>query len=180
MFWGSHDDSPNFDKRRDHAKIKKLDSMEDAWWESEMQVKKDRVKLVAQRQHKSNTFTNSLLDKCKLHGGPVSTEQEVQQISKEKSFLRCELQYRRLTHSKDALLGSQLYKVNGLSSEEMATNLLNLVNSGTVSTFNNCICLNICICSTSMIQIHVLFIIINSGMKIHQQLRFLMKGRSCR
>ena len=101
--------------RETMQKLKKLDSMEDAWYESQGEVKKERVKLVAQRQHKSNTFTNSLLGKCKLHGGPVSTEQEVQQISKEKSFLRCELQYHRLTNSKDALLRPQLYKVNGLS-----------------------------------------------------------------
>ena len=101
--------------RETMQKLKKLVSMEDAWYESQGEVKKERVKLVAQRQHKSNTFTNSLLGKCKLHGGPVSTEQEVQQISKEKSFLRCELQYHRLTNSKDALLRPQLYKVNGLS-----------------------------------------------------------------
>ena len=68
--------------------------------------------------------------------------EELKRIENNKPFLRLELQFQRLTHARDALYRPELYKVNGLTAEQMSANLKILINpdnheaSSTVTFFN--------------------------------------------
>ena len=55
--------------------------------------------------------------------GPVTIAQEVQNFSKNKDFLRHEIQYEQVTYPKDAHFRPHLYKVNGLNIDKMIKNL---------------------------------------------------------
>lgn len=71
-----------------------------------------------QKKKRSNDFVDILFKKCKEHGGPVTSGQEVKDLvanydSKElKQFLRQEIQYQRVTHPRDVAARPDLYKVN--------------------------------------------------------------------
>ena len=69
-----------------------------------------------------------MLIKCKQHGGSITSLEELKRIENNKPFLRLELQFQRLTHSRDASYRPELYKVNGLIAEQMSANLKILIN----------------------------------------------------
>jgi len=83
-----------------------------------------------------------LLIKCKQHGGPITSLEELKRIENNKPFLRLELQFQRLTHAIDTSYRPELYKVNRLTAEQMSANLKILINpdnheaSSTVTFFN--------------------------------------------
>ena len=57
----------------------------------------------------------------------MTNAEKVAKISENKSYLRLELKYRKKMHPKDADQNPELYKVNGVSAEEMKENLTSLV-----------------------------------------------------
>ena len=110
------------------CKVRKLDMMESVWVTEQQQVKTNKLLADTQKTSWKNNFIDNLLIKCKHHGGPVTNKwSEISNISHDKAALRIEVQYQWLTHPTDALLRLELYKVYGLNTEKMSTNLICLV-----------------------------------------------------
>ena len=125
MFWGNQQETKAYE-RRDLAKVRKLDEMESVWNKQQQDLQLEHLNMSAKKKQRSNDFIDVVLSKCKLHGGPVTNAEEVKDIPKNKSFLRHEIQYQRVTHPKDVIIRPNLYKVNGLSIDEMTSNLLSM------------------------------------------------------
>ena len=110
------------------AILKHLDAMEVTWSNKQKQKKKQRLRENLQKKVRANDFVDQLLVKCKEHGGPVTSVNEVKALVSKKSpelktFLRQEIQYQRVTHQHDADVRRDLYKVNKISQKEMIENL---------------------------------------------------------
>ena len=79
-------------------------------------------------------YKDLLLKKCKQHGGPVATVEDVRMLvnnesdeKKLKSCLRTEVGFQKALHPFDARERSYLYKMNYLSVEELTENLVILL-----------------------------------------------------
>ena len=78
-----------------------------------------------------DNYQESLLKKCKEHGGPVVTVKELKELVKRigkdekilKSCLRTEVGFKRVMHPLDATERPHLYKMNHLSGDELLENL---------------------------------------------------------
>ena len=126
MFWAGNDNNL---VHKDHNTMKILDDMEASWDLSQKEKQKGKLQSNILKKIRSNNAVDALLIKCKEHGGPVTTMLDVHKLSDNKSYLRREIQYQRVTHPRDASERPELYKVNCLSSEEMVLNLSYMLNS---------------------------------------------------
>ncbi len=115
--------------------LKALDIREEQWTEDQMKVKKEKIKENIKKRKRANDFVDVLLKKCKEHGGPVATGVEVSDRVESfkgseaaaKQALRQEIQYQRVTHTKDVAARPDLYRVNKVSVDDMRQNLIALV-----------------------------------------------------
>ena len=115
-----------------------LDEMEDTWTADQKKAKKDRLKATMEKGRREGELYGIVLRKCKLHDGPLTSVNELQTFLKtqkenkeKKKLLRLEIQYQR-SHQRDCQDRPDLYKVNGLTEEEIIANLATLLASDSV------------------------------------------------
>ena len=126
MFWGNNDADVD---NKDRKTMNMLDAMELSWNEDQKSKQSAKLQSNIEKKQRSNDFVDALLIKCKNHGGPVTTVADIQAIS-DKSYLRQEVQFQRVTHPRDVAERPALYKINGLTADEMAANLITMLDSG--------------------------------------------------
>ena len=114
--------------------VKVLDEEEREWVKSQNILTEEKLKNDAKKATHQMEYTNSLLAKCKVHGGPFVCADEVDNCLKlanseieKKKILRVEILYRRHTSTKDVSNRPHLYKVNQLSLAEMKINIVTLI-----------------------------------------------------
>ena len=118
--------------------FKILDGMENDWTHDQKLVKKEKLRAEMEKGKRTGEFLGMVLRKCKLHDGPLTSINELEEFLKrengdKKKLLRVEIQFQRLTNSRDFQERPDLYKVNGLNGEEMITNLATLLASDAVA-----------------------------------------------
>lgn len=105
-------DSDRKEVNRKALKImNKLDEMEMVWVEEQKEEKLKVLEHKLKKKHNANAFLDSVLEKCKQHGGPLTSPDDITLIRENKSFLRLEIQFRRITNPKDAVARKDLYKL---------------------------------------------------------------------
>ena len=102
---------------------KALSEREQAW------VREQKILKIENTQHKKQTACNTSLQQdkalkhCKTWGGPSTStdelEQALQRAENEQFCVKQELLYYRLAHPLEMKLNKQLFKVRGVSHEEM-------------------------------------------------------------
>ena len=118
---------------RDIAKV--MDKSEQEWVKSQKLLTEEKLKRNVANAQKAEEYIRTLLQKCKVWGGPFTTVDELQKCvetqdeTKLKSILRTELCFRRHTSRRDFTSRPYLYKVNQVSSTEMKLNLAMLLSS---------------------------------------------------
>lgn len=110
---------------------KALDVMEKKWTAAQKAKKKEKIKHNIEKRQRHNDYIDVVLKKCKTHGGPLTSSEEMQTFLSQysgdknmKSYLRQEVQYQKLTHPRDSDARPHLYKVNKMSMEELTENLI--------------------------------------------------------
>ena len=108
--------------------LKSLDEMEIKWTSSQKEKKKLWTQSQFQKKSRSNDLIDQLLIKCKEHGGPITSVEELKILIKSKPLqlktkLRREIQYQKQTHPTDGEARTELYRVNNLSEKDMIENL---------------------------------------------------------
>lgn len=111
--------------------MKALDIREESWTTDQKDLKRQRLKRLAEVKKRASEMIDNVLRKCKDHGGPLTSTDEVRALQSKgdsnlKSQLRLEMQFQKLTHQKDAVARPQLYKVNKMTDDELADNLSTL------------------------------------------------------
>ena len=113
-----------------------LDTMEETWTVNQKEYEREVLKKRLAKGKRQREFLATILRKCKIHGGPMTSLSELEafmQDNKEnkekKKLLRLEIQYQKLTHKADFEGRPDIYKVNGLSEGEMFENLTVLLAS---------------------------------------------------
>ena len=103
----------------------------------EQKLKKDAEKATHQFE-----YVNSLLTRCKKHGGPFASTEEVGQClhnivddTDKKCILRVEILYRRHSCSSDAQQRAHLYKVNQISLTKIKVNIATLLTNNFAESF---------------------------------------------
>ena len=130
--------SPSFNDIVTRQVFKVLDSMEVGWTKKQKQSCKERVKAAVVRSKRLGEFLGMVLRKCKIHGGPLTSVEELENFVREKNTerakkcLRLEIQFQRMTHQGDSQERPDLYKVNGIDAVEMIANLAVLLSSDVV------------------------------------------------
>ena len=111
-----------------------LDKEEKAWAESQNILTEVKLKNDVKKAAKQIEYVHLLLAKCKKHGGPFISINEVETNLKvvgsdteKKRILRAEILYRRHTSTKDFQNRPHLYKVNQLSLIEMKINIATII-----------------------------------------------------
>lgn len=124
--------------------FKALDSMEMNWSAEQRSKYKNKLKLLCTNNEKRKQFVDILLQKCKEHNGPLTNENELNDLVKSfnnikllKSALRIELQYQKAIHVRDAQERPELYKVNSLTEDEMKINLMILFSGDSITDSEN-------------------------------------------
>ena len=112
--------------------------MENDWTHDQKLVKKETLRAEMEKGKRTGEFLGMVLRKCKLHDGPLTSINELEEFLKrengdKKKLLRVEIQFQRLTNSRDFQERPDLYKVNGLNGEEMITNLATFLASDAVA-----------------------------------------------
>ena len=118
--------------------FKILDGMENDWTHDQKLVKKEKLRAEMEKGKRTGEFLGMVLWKCKLHDGPLTSINELEEFLKrengdKKKLLRVEIQFQSLTNSRDFQERPDLYKVNGLNGEGMITNLATLLASDAVA-----------------------------------------------
>ena len=108
--------------------LKDLDATEVIWSSDQHEKKIEWLKYQLQKKVRANDLVDQLLVKCKQHGGPVTSANELMTLVNEKPaklkmILRAEIQYQRVMHQQDAVARRELYKVNALPEKERIENL---------------------------------------------------------
>ena len=113
---------------RNIAKL--LDVEEKKWVQSQQLLTEQKLKENAAKASHRVEYVHVLLAKCKKHGGPFVSVQELESHLKElrneadvKKMLREEISYRRHISTRDFQERPQLYRVNQISVIEMKVNL---------------------------------------------------------
>ena len=113
---------------------KVLDEDEKLWVKGQNILHEEKLKRDAENANHLLLYVQSLLAKCKKHGGPFISAEEVDQCLKDikdeiekKRILRVEILYCRHTSGSDAQQRPHLYKVNQLSLAEMKINIVILL-----------------------------------------------------
>ena len=94
-----------------------------------------------EKAKKQSNYTNKLLQQCKSWGGPVTTIEELLQITQSKpdkieQIVRTELSYYRDTHKSDVIANAHLFKLNKVTHEGRLANLsILLSDKSTESTY---------------------------------------------
>ena len=94
-----------------------------------------------EKAKKQSNYTNKLLQQCKSWGGPVTTIEELLQITQSKpdkieQIVRTEFSYYRDTHKSDVIANAHLFKLNKVTHEERLANLsILLSDKSTESTY---------------------------------------------
>lgn len=109
---------------------KLLDRDEQSWFEEQAELTKEKIaKRKDKALHRGN-YIHTLLSKCKDHGGPFVTIDELEQcLMKEytddelRRILRREILFRKHTSLKDFHANPALYKVNKMPTVDMKVNL---------------------------------------------------------
>ena len=109
---------------------KELNLMEMSWTAEQRVKLKEKIEEAVKKNTRTGNYRDLLLKKCKSHGGPVTSIEDVTYLvnktddkKKLKSSLRSEIGFQKVLHPFDAKERSYLYKMNFLSAEELAENL---------------------------------------------------------
>ena len=97
-------------------------------WDSVQKKKHDeRLKEKILKADKSKDYIKKLLQDCKSWGGPATTSEELISIISGREnthhILRTEVAYYAHTHKSSRITNKDLYRINGVSDEEMIENL---------------------------------------------------------
>ena len=113
---------------------KVLDDEEKIWVKSQNLLHEQKLKKDAEKATHQFEYVNSRLTRCKKHGGPFASTEEVEQCLhnivddiEKKRILCVEILYRRHSCSSDAQQRSHLYRVNQISLTEMKVNIVTLL-----------------------------------------------------
>ena len=110
--------------------IDQLKKMEKEWTKQQKERLKQKIKDAVAKRARKSQYKEILLKKCKLHGGPVTSAEEVRNLviriddNDLKSCLRAEIGFQKALHPFDAQERSHLYKMNYLSVDELVENLV--------------------------------------------------------
>jgi len=114
------------------------------WSAGQRSKYKNKLKSLCTNNEKRKQFVDILLQKCKEHNGPLTNENELNDLVKSfnnikllKSALRIELQYQKAIHVRDAQERPELYKVNSLTEDEMKINLMILFSGDSITDSEN-------------------------------------------
>ena len=114
--------------------IKTLQSMEGCWNQKQTDVWKEKIKSSLQKKVRSAQYKDVLLKRCKDHGGPLlSAEDVANHIQKNndkkklKGELRAEVGLQKALHPFDARERPHLYKMNFLSVDMLTENIVILL-----------------------------------------------------
>ena len=78
MFWGKQEDGGALVERKVLPKMRKLDTMESGWTGSQKTIKRIHfVTAPLNKKQRSNNQLDSLLIKCRQHGGPFTSSEEL-------------------------------------------------------------------------------------------------------
>ena len=122
---------------------KVLDDKEKIWVKSQNLFHEQRLKKDAEKTTYQFEYVNSLLTKCKEHGGPFVSTEEIEQCLhnidddiEKKRILRVEILYCRHSCGSDAQQRPHLYKVNQLSLTKMIINIATLLTNNFVQSLD--------------------------------------------
>ena len=87
----------------------------------------ERLELKLKKAQKAKDYTRKLLQDCKSWGGPCTSVDELRYILKGKDqqqqIVKTEMAYYAHTHKADKIALKELFRLNGISHEEMLENL---------------------------------------------------------
>ena len=113
---------------------KVLDDEEKIWVKSQNLLHEQKSKKDAEKATHQFEYVNSLLTRCKKHGGPFALTEEVEQCLhnivddiEKKPILHVKILYHRHSCSSNAQQRSHLYKVNQISLTKMKVNIATLL-----------------------------------------------------
>ena len=113
---------------------KVLDDEEKIWVKSRNLLHEKKLKKDTEKATHQFEYENSLLTRCKKHGGPFASTEKVEQclhniidVIEKKRILRVEILYSRHSCSSDAQQRPHLYKVNQISLTKMKVNIATLL-----------------------------------------------------
>ena len=117
---------------------------EDKLKEEQKEKLKERLEQKLEKAKKSKDYTRRLLKDCKSWGGPCTSVDELKNVlvGKDTQVKRLpkEMAYYAHTHKSDETIKKQLFRLNGISYEEMLENLCILlddeINKSTSSVAN--------------------------------------------
>ena len=115
--------------------IQGLKEMEVIWSSKQEAAMKEKIAANLRKRTGMKKYREILLKRCKNHGGPVVTMEELKQLVKEteeeklRSCLRQEIAFKKVMHPLDAKEKPHLYKMNFLSHEELLENLVILLDA---------------------------------------------------
>ena len=113
-----------------------LDIHEKKWFESQAEITKTKIAARHEKAIHRGNYVHTLLVKCKQHGGPFTSKNELEiciQNNKEsdiqlKRILRVEISNRKHTSLKDFQTSPELYKINQLSHMRNESKSCNFIN----------------------------------------------------
>ena len=104
--------------------------METDWTFNQRAAYKTRLEIMKTKDDNRVKFLDIVLQKCKMHNGPLTNVEELNSLVKGtscektlKSMLPLEVQYRKSVQVKDVESRPELYKLNGLTFDQLAMNL---------------------------------------------------------
>ena len=104
-----------------------LSDRENSWNEKQQVKLKERLELKLKKAQKTKDYTKKLLQDCKSWGGPCTSVDELHQVLNGKDnhshILKTEMAYYAHTHKADKIARKQLFRINGITYEEMLENL---------------------------------------------------------
>ena len=109
--------------------FKSLDSIEVERTLEQRELSKKRVAKSMGKSKRGKESIDLFFKKCKEHGGSITTLKELNLFLKsthkedKKKFLRQEVQFQKITPKKDSIQRSELYKLNGLTLQDVSVNL---------------------------------------------------------
>jgi len=148
MFISSMDDQANRSSESTKRILKQLDEMEMTWSAQQRQEWRARVEHSMQKKARSMQYRDLLLSKCKEHQGPFVNSGEVKAFLTRcadddkalKSSLRQEIGFQKCLHPVDARERHDLYRMNYMTSQQLAANLIVLLDRDVSSQGDALVC----------------------------------------
>jgi hypothetical protein len=139
MFVSTMDEQTDRSPESSKKILKKLDEMELTWSTLQRQEWRARVEHSMQKKARSMEYMDLLLAKCKEHMGPFVNSGEVKAFLTRcaedekalKSSLRQEIGFQKCLHPVDARERHDLYRMNYMTSQQLAANLIVLLDRDT-------------------------------------------------